>query len=288
MKNKYVGFTQGFHTDSLAIIDENGDCDFYPKGFDPSIVDTDNIAFFEKPWLKKTRQFYAGQYRTALKPLRLKLKPKHYFHHHQCHAANAFQQSEYSSANIIVADSIGEWDTLSIWSASYNRYGEAQYDKLYSRKYPFSLGLFYSSITQLVGLKPNAEENKLMELSEKGEHYRHLYMLMFQQLHYMNNHRGCLGMYPDYAKKDIAHNAQRILEETVQGHIYQYCDTSFSFHTKPICFSGGVAFNKLLVDNIRKMDYNVYVPSNPGDPGSAIGAAALLYKKRIKSVKVHD
>ena len=24
------------------------------------------VVYYEKPWLKKTRQFYAGQYRTAL------------------------------------------------------------------------------------------------------------------------------------------------------------------------------------------------------------------------------
>ena len=93
MKNKYVGFTQGFHTESLAIIDDLGNCTFYPRGFDPSIVDTDNIAFFERPYLKKTRQLFAGQYKTAFSKLNLKLKPKKYFPHHLCHAANAFQQS---------------------------------------------------------------------------------------------------------------------------------------------------------------------------------------------------
>ena len=51
------------------------------------------------------------------------------------------------------------------------------------------------------------------------------------------------------------------------------------------CFSGGVAFNSLIVEIAKKKSYNIFVPDNPGDPGSAIGAAALLYGKKICSMK---
>jgi carbamoyltransferase len=273
MKNSFVGFTQGFHTESLAIIDENGLYDFYPKGFDPSIVTTDNIAFFEKPFLKRTRQLRAGQYKTAFKPLKLKLKPKYYFYHHLCHAANAFQQSPYDSANIVVADSIGEWDTLTNWKAYYNAYGIATYEKTNNRSYPFSIGLFYSSITQLIGLKPNLEEGKLIDFAEKGCFNITLQQLLFDQLLYRNNHRGCLGMYPYYSKEDIAYNTQFVLDNYLK----------LFFKRGDNCFSGGVAFNKPFIDKMRKQGYTIYVPENPGDAGSAIGAAALLYRKKIKS-----
>lgn len=276
MKNKYVGFTQGFHTESLAIIDEDGNCEFYPRGFDPSIIDTDNIAFFERPYLKKTRQLFAGQYKTAFSPLNLKLKPKKYFSHHLCHAANAFQQSEYMKARVIVADSIGEWDTVSVWDAYYDHYGYARYKKLESYQYPFSVGLFYSSITQLCGFKPNAEEGKLMELSTQGKINDVLVGLMMKQLHDMNNHRGCFGMYPYYNKEDIAASAQHTIEKFLR---YSFKDDQNN------CFAGGVAFNKLMVDKLRAGEYNIFVPQNPGDPGSAIGAAALLYGRKICSMK---
>lgn len=273
MKNSYVGFTQGFHTESLAIIDENGIFDFYPKGFDPSIVNNNNIAFFERPFLKRTRQLYAGQYKTSLKPLKLKLKPKYFFEHHLCHAANAFQQSPYDYANIVVADSIGEWDTLTTWKAYYDEYGIAKYEKTNSRSYPFSVGLFYSSITQLIGLKPNSEENNLIDFAKNGSFNSYLQELLFKQLLYRNNHRGCLGMYSYYSKEDIAYNTQFVLES--------YLQCFFKKHNN--CFSGGVAFNKTFVDKMRKKGYHIYVPDNPGDAGSAIGAAALLYKKKIMS-----
>jgi carbamoyltransferase len=280
MKNEYVGFTQGFHTESLAIIDEEGHCTFYPHGFDPSIVTTDNIAFYERPYLKKTRQFFAGQYKTAFSPLNLKLKPKKYFSHHLSHAATAFQQSPHSKSRVIVADSIGEWDTISAWDAWYDNYGYAHYKKAFSYKYPMSLGLFYSSITQLCGFKPNAEEGKLMELS-KSEIVKdnHLYILMRDQLWERNNHRGCIGMYPNYSKELIAYTAQQVLEDTL--------DTFFPIgEHSSYCFAGGVAFNRLFVHKMeKKYGLKLYVPPNPGDPGSAIGAAALLYGRKICSMK---
>jgi carbamoyltransferase len=275
MKNKYVGFTQGYHTESLAIIDNDGNCEFHPRGFDPSIVDTDNIAFYERPYLKKTRQLFAGQYKSVIKPLNLKLKPKTYFDHHLSHAATAFQQSDYKKARVIVADSIGEWDTISVWLAHYDHYGFAQYEKLFSYKYPVSLGLFYSSITRLCGFKPNAEEGKLMELSKEGKCDDVLIGLMLKQF-YMNNHRGCSGMYPYYSKEDIAACAQHLLEKILTP-LFKYNQNN--------CFAGGVAFNKLAIDNLRNSRYNIFVPENPGDPGSAIGAAALLYGRKICSTK---
>ncbi len=271
MKQAYVGFTQGFWTESLALMNNKGEYIFYPKGFEPTIVETDNIAFYEKPFLKRTRQFYSGQYRKAFESLNLKLKPKYYLSHHLCHAANAFQNSDFDSANIVVADSIGEWETVTVWKAYYIN-GYARYKKVSSRIYPFSLGLFYSSVTQLVGLIPNQDENKFMELSKLGTPDSQLELLMESQLLYRNNHRGCRGLYSGYNKEDLAHNTQTVLE----SYLLPLFDKKNNN-----CFSGGVAFNKLFVDKLLTKGYTLYVPNNPGDPGSAIGAAALLYGKKI-------
>lgn len=275
MKNDLVGFTQGFHTESLAIIRDDV-CYFYPNGFDPKIVDTKEIAFYERPFLKRTRQLYAGQYKTAFSRRKLKLKPKYYFPHHLSHAATAFQTSPFTQAAIIVADSIGEWDTTSIWKAWYDKDGNASYTKMYSQEYPYSLGLFYSSLTQRAGFKPNAEENKLMELSQYGEYDFKMFNEMLEQLSYRNNHRGCLDMYPNVSNDMLAFNAQRTLTHVLGGLFLKAISASPS---KNVCFGGGVAFNKLAIDSLTDRGYNIYVPNNPGDAGSAIGAAALLYKK---------
>jgi hypothetical protein len=47
---------------------------------------------------------------------------------------------------------------ISIWGAEYDSKGQATYKKLWGQRYPHSIGLFYSAITQRVGLHPLDEE----------------------------------------------------------------------------------------------------------------------------------
>ena len=85
------------------------------------------------------------------------------FSHHKSHAAAGFYTSPFHNANILVVDAIGEWDTTSIWygdQGSLKTYRTLK--KIYSRKYPWSLGLLYSAVTQLLGFKPNEEEYIVM------------------------------------------------------------------------------------------------------------------------------
>ena len=35
--------------------------------------------------------------------------------HHASHAASAFYPSPYNSADILIMDGVGEWDTTTIW-----------------------------------------------------------------------------------------------------------------------------------------------------------------------------
>ena len=49
-------------------------------------------------------------------------------------------------------DSIGEWECLTIWQGKDNKL-----KKIYSQRYPHSVGLYYSAMTQRCGLEPNKE-----------------------------------------------------------------------------------------------------------------------------------
>ena len=79
------------------------------------------IAYYERPWLKKTRQLYAGQYQELFKPSfesqlanvwpRENMPRIEYHGHHKSHAAAGFQTSPYDRATVVVIDAIGEWDT---------------------------------------------------------------------------------------------------------------------------------------------------------------------------------
>jgi carbamoyltransferase len=114
----------------------------------------DVIAWYENPYKKKIRQLYAGQYETAVDMDELPknyLKqfpelagiPIEYQDHHYTHAASGYHTSGFTHAAVVVIDSIGEWETLTIWQGS-----GATLSRMYSQKYPHSLGLFYSAMTQ--------------------------------------------------------------------------------------------------------------------------------------------
>src|SRR6185503_18595572 len=90
--------------------------------------------------------------------------PITYVGHHESHAAAGFFTSPFDQAAILVIDAIGEWDTISAWEGR----GETL-RKLWSQRYPDSLGLLYSAFTQRVGLKPNEEEYILMGMAAYGE-----------------------------------------------------------------------------------------------------------------------
>ena len=104
----------------------------------------DVIAYYEKPFRKNLRRLYAGQ--KWQKP---RIKYDWSFGHHESHAAAGYYTAPFDDCNILVIDAIGEWDTITIWD---------NMTKLKSWKYPYSLGLFYSAITQRIGLKPNEDE----------------------------------------------------------------------------------------------------------------------------------
>ena len=58
---------------------------------------------------------------------------------------------------VLVIDAIGEWETLTVWKAKGKKL-----KKLWNWKYPKSLGLMYSALTQYAGWKPNEEEYIMM------------------------------------------------------------------------------------------------------------------------------
>ena len=89
--------------------------------------------------------------------------------HHLSHAAAGFQTSPFDEAIVIVIDAIGEWDTWTAWHAYYNNKGQAKYKRIYTQRYPHSLGLFYSAMTKRCGLKPMEEEYILMGMSAYGD-----------------------------------------------------------------------------------------------------------------------
>jgi carbamoyltransferase len=254
----------------------------------------DEIAYYERPWLKKTRQLYAGQYHEVFHgfDLRTELRNKAMWAdlhslpiknhgHHKSHAAAGFQTSPYDDATVVVIDAIGEWDTISIWDARYVN-GQAKYKKLWSKKYPHSIGLFYSAMTKRAGLKPLDEEYILMgmaayamfDASMYGDFVRTAHDLNFRQ----NLHLGCDEYRPEMDDFKIAASAQYTLEQCLHQVLLRAERIGLS---RNLVYMGGVALNCKANDLIGPYFQNVWIMPNPGDCGSSLGAAALSYGGKL-------
>ena len=76
----------------------------------------DVVSYYEKPFLKNLRRWYAGQ--RWQKP---RLKYDVNFGHHESHAAAGYYTAPFDDCNVLVIDAIGEWDTISIWEGKDNK-----------------------------------------------------------------------------------------------------------------------------------------------------------------------
>ena len=304
-----LGISAGFHDAGITLIND-GEIVFaahserYSKRKHDSEINADmlndcfdrygvpqRIAYYERPWLKKTRQLYAGQYQELFKPgIQHKLEqiwpredmPKIEYHgHHKSHAAAGFQTSSYDDATVVVIDAIGEWDTISIWDARYIN-GRAKYKKLWSQKYPHSIGLFYSAMTQRAGLKPLDEEYILMgmaayamyDASMYGDFVRNAHNLDFRQ----NLHLGCDEYRPDLDEFKIAASAQYTLEQCLHQVMLRAEQIGRS---RNLVYMGGVALNCKANDLLGPYFQDIWIMPNPGDCGSSLGAAALSYGGKL-------
>jgi len=251
-----------------------------------SYGEPDIIAFYERPYLKKTRQLFAGQYdevfqtknifKNYIKQFNLPNKKIKYVDHHLSHAAGGYFTSPYDEACIVCIDAIGEWKTLTIWKAKGNKL------KLLKKiNYPNSIGILYSAFTQRCGLKPNEDEYIMMGMAGHGKPYYTSNIIrdfidtsdtLFKLR--KNCHQG-IGTYLAGAKiKDIACSIQVVTEKII-NRIFQYAAV-ISGGMDNVVYCGGVALNCLANRHIPKHFKDIWIMPNPGDSGSVIGAAAAI------------
>lgn len=249
----------------------------------------DKLVYYERPYIKKTRQLYAGQFKDALD---LNLMPSRYLSkwfdqkiqyvdHHMSHAAAGYYTSPYEEAIVVVIDGIGEWDVCTIWHAKNNKL-----KKIKSIKYPHSLGLFYSAMTKRINLKPCEEEYILMGMSAWGDNVYHdkFYKDFFSKEGILNlnfNLHNGIGCYlPDAKDFDIAASTQSVTEYVLKG-IFEY-SKSLLPGVKNLVYMGGVALNCVAnAKVVSSLFDNVWIMPSPGDSGSSLGCAAYVYGKKL-------
>ena len=317
----YIGISCGFHDASLSVIDNMGNIKFASQSERYSGIKNDKdlcsdliedalsycdepyeLHYYERPFLKYLRQVRSGQ-SVPLKNIRAhniigadnlqqlgaNAFTRVYTHdHHRSHAAAGFQTSKFERATVVIIDAIGEWDTITIWGAEYDENEQAQYRLLWKQTYPDSIGLFYSAMTERVGLKPNEEEYIMMGMSAWAtgnvtctDDLKTYAVSDLQNITFNHNfHCGIeSNQLFNYSDIEIAYSTQHITEQLIAQVMLRAARFEFS---ENLVYGGGVALNCLANRNLGEYFDNIWIMPNPGDSGSSLGAAALSMGSRVK------
>jgi len=253
------------------------------------------IVWHEKPFLKRTRELWAGQWRDVFEPNPKKLLnnigfinvPVHTVSHHHSHAAGGYYTSGFDSAAILVIDAIGEWDTTTAWKGQGN-----SLKKIASARYPNSLGLFYTAMTQRCGFKPNEEEYIMMGLSACGYSWKYKHLILDELIEVLptwpfyrcrvNMHRGIINWHPEITDvENLAAAAQEVFTDIMLELSKWLKATAKSSN---LVLSGGCALNCVTNTAIAQQGIwdKIWIMPNPGDAGNSLGAALAYLKTPVK------
>ena len=228
-----------------------------------------------------------------------------YAPHHLSHVLSAMPFVPKNLENEVqlhfVFDGVGDDDCHSIY-----RTKGTKTELLFSQKYPNSLGLFYSAVTDFSGFLINEGEYKLMALAAFG---RPIHCeLMLSEMIKIEDQQITLNMdWFDFDKTteksfskrfveefgepiqwaniksreeqefrrvaDLAASAQSVVEKALISIIEWGLG---KYDCKAITISGGIAHNSVAMEQVIKrvnQRLPVIIPPSPGDSGGALGAA---------------
>lgn len=224
------------------------------------------------------------------------------YDHHRCHAAYAYYTSGFSEVLVLVADGLGEYNSISIYKGAGDELSLLKSYGPYS-----SLGMLYSAITDYLGFLTNSDEYKIMGLAAYGDPkaYRELLAEMLQL------HDGGEVFIPNILPKQI----KDPLDRETYRYVKQWLATKIFPERQPdepltqphkdlaaalqerlniamchiasywqqetgmrrLCMSGGVALNCVTNAYIasKHLFDHIYIGPAAADDGTAIGAALL-------------
>jgi carbamoyltransferase len=223
----------------------------------------DNFVFYDKLSFSKRRE------------IKSKLGKNVWFiDHHESHAYSSIFTAPWDTRHpcaVMVVDTVGanKSTSLGYWDGK-----NINWLKVF--RHPNSLGLFYSSITRLIGYEPNLDESKTMSAAAFGNPkwlpYMEKYFLEYDFSSYqcLKDFRRGLGQ--GVLDFDIAASAQLLLQEiliTLAAWLQKEtkCDK--------LTYAGGVALNCVANTKIfEETNFTeMWVQPAAGDAGGAMGAA---------------
>lgn len=223
------------------------------------------------------------------------------FGHHECHAAGSYYTGTYASSEnptlVFVFDGIGDDTSISVWKGHEGRLEQL---RAYGREY--SLGFFYSTVTEAIGYQVLDGEGTTMGLAPYGQYSEAIAQILEAYLPNVVNEQvanvsvGTVFRYDisgsphfhlnrvnklteqlkEHKREDIAFTAQALLEREVLRICQHWMDQE---GIEQICLSGGVALNVKMNSVLAEKGIpTLEVFPNPGDGGLALGNALLATK----------
>jgi len=232
--------------------------------------------------------------------------------HHLAHAAYAFYDSNYDEAVNLSVDGFGDFVSLS-WGKGVRDKIKIDHKILF----PHSLGIFYEAFTQFLGFHNYGDEYKIMGLSsygkptecekiskiikQKNEYEFNLNLEYF--IHHKENiyytwdntspkqkslfNSKILRLFGNPRNKEeaineehknIAASVQKIYEDILLS-VINYIHKKYKINN--LTLSGGCAQNSLANGKIltNSRFSSLFIPSNPGDAGGAVGASYYVWHK---------
>ena len=221
--------------------------------------------------------------------------------HHLAHAASAFYPSGFSNALIVIADGMGEHQSLTVATG-----GESGIDVLAQVPSIHSLGILYSVFTMYLGFEFNMDEYKVMGLAPYGnprKYYKDVMQFVSLQedgLHTIpllfknetdierETYGGSLKVIQEkfgpirnpeseitQVHKDIAAALQMVLQ-TAMMHLLKTWQAKTDLEN--LVMAGGVALNCSCNGVIKRSGTfnDMFVQPAAGDDGASLGAAMYV------------
>jgi carbamoyltransferase len=291
------------------------DIDEIAVGWNPGVeLETMPAAYQQRRWRTEHWMQVPGRFiqragepaslQTTISELYDGCPPITFVSHYWAHVGNGFLQSPFDSAAIVILDGRGEKHTVLHATGNGTRV-----ETLSEQFFPHSLGLFYSTITQYLGYKPDSDEWKVMALASyadgKNPYYAKLRSMVklddngrlrldlsyFEFYNYWNPHMysellvDTLGAprapddeYTD-RHREIAAALQCVFEDVVTEML-----TIVHKRTglENLAASGGCFMNSVYNGKITTVTpfKRCHITFSPDDSGTSLGAAAWLYSSR--------
>jgi carbamoyltransferase len=230
--------------------------------------------------------------------------------HARAHAAAAYFTSPWDSASILVLDDVGEWTTS--W---FGRGKGASLEVLGEQHLPHSLGLFAAAMTQFLGFEAGADEALVEELAALGRPgmvdalgklvleaqgvlhvdaraFRFAFdteKLVAPELESLlgpaRRPGAPLRAAPDDARDaDLAASLEAVLAERALAMVRELHRRA---PDERLCLGGVLAANRSVVAHIAEHGpfAEVFVPQDPGEAGTALGAALAAHHLHLDGAR---